>query len=359
DAGVGFSGEINLKPITGKLPYVGPALRALNKTKAFQLFGDMDARVDLITTRTWRSLFPSEPTSSVPDTYTPRKHFLGGREDITPAPVPGNQFDLAFNFGMGVRASMANDRLGARGGLRLAGDEHPRTGRPSLVLSLNPDGDWPDIKQVSGKALAEMTAHLDAWITRFEKSWEWELADFTVELNTAAPFELVPTSITDNEESPATASMATFAGGTGPVILQDLYPLSSVAVAGSGALGYTDPDGLGGMALRLLGTSPGSPFAAPITIATAPGMVAADLIEMPTGGFMAVWSEIALADLNHLFPTSTVKYAVSDASGTIWGPAMVLAGFEGVVFQLKLVTSGPFLGLFLLETEGGPLSVAS
>jgi hypothetical protein len=355
DAGVGFAGELNLKPITGKLPYIGPVLTTLDKTDGFRIFGDLDARVDLITTRTWRSLFPEEPTSILPDTRTPRKHFLGGQEEISPSPNnPENQFDLAFNFGVGLRASVAGDRLGARGGLRLAGDPHPRTDRPSLVVSLNPDGDWPPIKRVHGKALAELTAHLDAWITRFEKSWEWELAAFDLQLSTDATFELVPMTLTDRTISFATAPSAEFVSE--PItLLNNFFPLAARGKIGNGSFFYTDPDGAGDMALRMLPVAGDGTFQEPITIATTHAMVAADVVQLPSGAFLAAWSEIPSGQSSSLFPSSEVYYAVSDVSGANWGTPMLFDSFAGVVGQVELLRTSGFVGLLAFESLDGPI----
>jgi hypothetical protein len=360
--GIGVEAQLNLRPITGKLPYVGPALITLDRTGGLSIFGDLDARVDLASRRTWRTLFPPPTGSTVGDPRVWSRHFLGGTEDLNLPPLKTNKFDLAFNFGVGLSVELARGRAGAGGKLRLAGNEHPITGRPSLVVALNPDGDWPPIKRISGKAFAELNAYLDAWIVRWEEDWQWEIAAFDIQLGTESTFALAPVTRTLRSYRPDGQPAATFIGET-PIVLQHGYRMlrhGSVS-AGTNAMVYTDGTGGSNMALRIALQLPDGTWSAPHEVATAPGFVAVAVAPIDSG-FMALWSEVTSADVGNPYPGSTVRWATSGHTADSWSAPGTLMAFSNSVAsdvflpyaEMPSATVQPGI---VFTTAGGPTSM--
>jgi hypothetical protein len=352
NGGIGLAASLNLTPALSRLPQVGPVLLALDKANLLTVGGDLDARIDLISTRAWSTRYPA-PGDTLPVDRELRRHFLGGDEE-TVTLTDQNAVDLAFNAGIGLSAALAGERAGARGGLRLAGNEHPRTGRPSLVLTANPDGDWPLFTRLQGQVSAELSAYLDVWVTRLERDYAWVLGAFDIPLSTEGKLELTPMANTYRVRGPD-APPALFSG-SGPDLVQGLHPTSSI-VAGPGSvpvLVYADPNGAA-MALRIsLGQGDGS-WAAPATLSSGGGVVDLALIERPSGGWLLAWSEIRAADYGHPLCGSTVHF-VTSPDGQTWGAVQSLAPFTGVVDDLQLARSGDAVGLFLREARHGPAS---
>jgi hypothetical protein len=190
NGGIGLAAALNLTPAVSRIPQIGPVLLALDKAGLLIVGGDLDARIDLISTRAWSTRHP-QPGDTLPVDRELRRHFLGGDEQ-TITLVNSNSVDLAFNAGIGLSVALAGERAGARGGLRLAGEDHPRTGRPSLVLTANPDGDWPLFTRLRGQVQAELSAFLDVWVTRLERDYSWVLAAFDIPLSTEGNLVVTP-----------------------------------------------------------------------------------------------------------------------------------------------------------------------
>ena len=69
---------------------------------------------------------------------------------------------------------------------------------------------------------------------------------------------------------------------------------------------------------------------------------------------MVAWAEIPGDDLGNPHPPSTIKYATSDAGGTLWSLPMTVEARAAQVRDLVLVTSGSFVGMVFVESGDGP-----
>lgn len=351
--GIGIAAAVNLTPAVSRIPQIGPVLLALDKANLLTVGGDLDARIDLISTRAWATRFPV-PGESLPIDRELRTHFLGGDEETTTL-ISENSLDLAFNFGMGLSVALAGERAGARGGLRLSGEEHPRTGRPSLVLTSNLDGDWPLFTRIRGQVNAELSAFLDVWITRIEKDYTWELAAFDVPLSTEGHLALTPLATDIRTFTPAGAPTADFPG-VGPTLAVGLYPSApfSVLTGTNAFLLFADPNGAA-MALRVSGREPDDTWGVPAAVPTDGGIVAFDAIARPSGGYLMVWSRIAPADYGNPLADGALFFATS-ADGAAWSVPAALTTPGGVAHTLRLVRSGSLTALLFLESRDGPAS---
>ena len=352
NGGIGFAAALNLTPAVSRIPQIGPVLLALDKANLLTVGGDLDARIDLISTRAWATRYPV-PGETLPVDRELRRHFLGGDEQ-TSTLVNSNSVDLAFNFGMGLSVALGGERAGARGGLRLAGEDHPRTGRPSLVLTANPDGDWPLFTRIRGQVKAELSAFLDVWVTRLERDYSWLLASFDVPLSTEGNLVVTPIEGAWRVITPTTP--ASFTGGSGPDLAAGLHPTAPFLVhpGAPPVLVYADPNG-GPMSLRVSDLAAPGGWQAPDNVVSSGGIVDFSLLARPSSGVLLAWSQIAPADYANPLCGSSVHFVTGPSAGP-WSAATPAATLDGVAHHLTLVRSGTLAALVFLESRQGPAS---
>ncbi len=346
--------KANLKPLTSKLPYLGPALLALDESGQLVISGVVDGAIGLKSTNIWRTPFPASReggSTTDPDPHVLRRHFLGGEE---------KQFDLllCFRFGAGLDVEAFSGRGKARGKLNLAGNQCTLSGGdtplPSVALEINPNGDWPIFRRISGNITATLEASLDLWVTSIEKDWEWELWSFDHSFGTEPLFEWAPMNLGVTVRSPTTALAATFNPGATNLI-DNLFSrgAASATADGKGML-FTDVNpATGEMALKFAGRGVGGVFGAPVTLAHAGGIVAVEVAERPDGGWMAVWTELDGTETANPFPPSRLMFSRSVDGATWTGPELV-AGLSDVATELRLLAAPGKLGLAFLHTGDGP-----
>jgi hypothetical protein len=348
--------KANLKPVTGKLPYIGPVLLSLDKTGALEISGVMDGAIGLKRTNTWRTPFPpSIDPDTTPDTnkHTMRRHFLGGTER-------DQQLALCFRFGAGIDVTAFSGRGNARAKLNLQGNDCALgpgdAAKPAALVDFNPHNDWPPIRRITGNLTATLDASVSAWIVEFGKSWEWELLAFEHSYNTEPFFELIPMNVASTVVSPATATASTF-NGNGPVLIENFFAAGSFATAKGGnseALSFTDVDtGTGNMRLKVALRTDANPFGTPVTVATAAGIAAVDVAALPGGGWMVVWTQLAPGDVGNPFPPSAIMSATS-TDGVNWSSPAQAVSLAGVASGLHLITGDTLVGLAYLWTADGP-----
>jgi len=350
----------NLKPITSKLPYLGPALLALDETGLLEISGVVNGAVGLKSTNIWRTPFPPSHAAGTSTDTTPhvlRRHFLGGDE---------KQFDLllCFRFGAGLNVEAFRGRGSARGRLNLAGNQCllniGDTPLPSVALELNPDGDWPLFKRISGNITADLEAKLDLWIASVEKQWQWELWTFDHPFNTEPVFQWVPMNIAVTLHSPASALPAEF-NPSGTNRIQNLFARASVSTTPNGrAMIFSDiHPTTGEMQVKFASRNPGGAFTPPLTLATAPGIVAASIAERPGSGLVAAWTALTADHLANPFPPSSIMFSTS-SDGVAWSQPALLASLPDLATDLHLLaSSGGRLGLAFLHNSDGPESSTS
>ncbi len=352
---VDVAASLNLRPITSRLPYVGPIFATLDEIRAAQFFADLKAGVGLESSLSWQTTFPPvrDFTSPHPDPQVLRRHFIGGKEGLTQR---ASQFDLCFNFGAGLRAVLLGGKAGASGSLSMEGNDC--AGEPSVRVTPNTLGDWPPLQRIQGAFNAHLDAYLDLWITRLGASWDWRFLEFDFQFGTEPVFQLIPIQVARQILRPGQGPLVQF-NPTQSNLVDHLPPTSSFASGAGSRCGllFVSPDPATGQMRLLSSFQSGSGWREPVTVAVAPGVVASSLLPLATG-WLAVWSELAAADLDNPFPATTLRFSLSDPTGSTWSTPSVLASLEDVASQLLLIPLGSNAGLALRRSADGPVSAS-
>jgi len=355
-----YEAKINLRPLTGRIPYIGPVLTQLDKKKQVQLFATLDGSSGLKTVRSWSTEFPPPRGTTIPPgpiNHVIRRHAYGGSTDAFE-----DSISLCQKFGAGLSGEFFRGKIAINGSLNLEGEkcasalDKKKGSAVSLTFNENPD--WPPLLELDGELTAKIRASATFTVIEVSKQWSWEILRFHYEFGTEPIFSLSPMGISEVEISPLTHPASTFSG-TQPELIRNLYPAGVMRASSGGTediLLYTQTHSTSGMVLRVSIRGDGGTWDAPVDIAGAGGVVAADLVPISSGGWMAAWNEVALADIGNPFPTSLVKYAVSDLSGTSWSAPGLIEDLDGIAFDLRLIPSGSFLGLLVIEAGDGPFS---
>ena len=94
----------------------------------------------------------------------------------------------------------------------------------------------------------------------------------------------------------------------------------------------------------------------PIEIGREAGVISVATAPNPGGGWLAVWSTVNSEDLFNPYPSSLVKYAVSNVNGSNWTTPTVLNESDVAIFETRLEASDSRVHFFCLSTAEGPLS---
>ena len=373
-AGVSVPVSINLNPIIHTIPTVGPVVLALQRTPVNpEFFANISNGIGTTISREWSTQYPhivkagngGSVVSLTPEdsNHTRRRHYLGGAQETL-----GTKFKLeraiCVRFGVGLEASIASGRLGASGTLSLTGNECLiPTGvgggeQPALKITLNQFGDWPPVTRIQGGVKGEIEAYLDAWVARFSKSWEFNLITIDIPFNSEASFDLSPMSITETVFALDTSVAAEYLGEP-PTLVQELFLPGQVAVSGIGdtVMVFTDVDpNTGEMVLRVANRTSTHTWGAIGELARAGGVVEVDVLALPSGGWMTVWTEITSEDSMSMTPPTTLMFATS-TDGINWTSPASVSTLGGVASDFRLVPMvGDDVGLIFMETDRGPSS---
>jgi hypothetical protein len=359
--------EVNLAPFTGRIPNIGPLLKVLDEADLLQSFLTLEGGVGIRARRVWETLYPPSDNdfTGAPQVY--RRQVFGGDERRT---VSSNRVALCFNFAAGLRFSAAGGHLGASARLAIEGsDENCLT--PSLVIVPNLSAEWPPIRSVHGEINAHFEAFADLWITRFEKEWTWNLLTFTNSFATDPFLSLRPITISSRRLSPAGAPPAVFQPDATNLV-DGLFPVSAFAVAsgestlpsGDALAGppsakthgmlFSDSDPASGRrVLRFTRRTESSAWSAPVVVASSEGVLAAALAPLPSGGWIAVWSEIDAANLTSLTPPTRIQFSLS-SNGIDWSPPAQVAALTDTAAELQMIATGNQVSVVFRHTADGP-----
>ncbi|MEQ1851354.1 MAG: hypothetical protein ABMA01_07155 [Chthoniobacteraceae bacterium] len=365
--------EFNVTEFIEKVPHVGQVVTALNAidenavvvTATLDLMTGVQHQLSFSTEFPRNVEFPAGGSIALPagdDSYhTLRRSYLGTKFD----PLAGKtQTWLETNFYLYAAVGLGFDIggfAGAKGELRLTGQERyfPRAPEPvpSMKITMNAFGDWPLLKRIEGSLNAYVTAYLDVWVTKLEKSWEWELITIDHQFNSAPFFDLVKINISNTTRTVAGGTPATFTS-LAPAPIRGLYALSNYATASAAGdlLAFVDiAPGTGAMVLKVAKRTGPLTWGAPVTVATTTGAVLRpQMVTLPGGGAMLVWTEIAPGDTGDATPPSILKFSTT-ADGVAWSPPGTVASLSGVAADSRLFTlPAGKVGLVFIESDAGP-----
>lgn len=351
---VGASTEGNILPVLNKIPYVGPALLVLEKFGDLKVAITADGKIALFSELTWLTT-PDGSIYPDPDVeLANRRHFLGGVER-------GQKYQICFNFGLGLKVN-PGERAGAEGGLKLKGENcsveigegvNSET-MEATVIDINPAGDWPLIKRISGKVTGNLNAYLDAWVTRCEKDWEWDLIRFDYQYGTEPAAQWIPMSINISLKTLRDYGPVHFADKT-PTLIEDFLPSGSYAMAQEdGALLFTDVANNGEFQLKLSLRQSENEWGQPSLIHSGGVILDSDMISAPGGGWWIAWSEVAIADENNPFAPTSIYATQLGADGQFIQPPHMVSVTTGAAVDVRLTRIQDTTTLVALTKSEGP-----
>ncbi|MCR4586213.1 MAG: InlB B-repeat-containing protein [Lachnospiraceae bacterium] len=268
-------------------------------------------------------------------------------------------FTIGAGAGLGIYAKALGGALGAEANVRLSGD-NPRLAN-MVTVDANIDKDGFHMRKVDGKVVADAHIEIKTWFINGEKDFTFAEIPFSYQFGTETQFSLTPIEIVDNIKSRDDFGVSTF-NGQPESIVSNLLPIGGYATDedGSGTFVYTDMSAKGGkVRLQFASNAGGATWNKPVTIAATDGLIPAfDVISLADGYYLAVWSEIAKADMMNTCPPSFIKYSLGKVSGNAWSGSIKNLNTlpAEVASKLLLVSDSESIYLATLKTAEGPLA---
>ena len=372
DAGV----EIEITPVIRFIPY-GAIVDKLNKTvkdkfdlEAIRLDATFDGTTGVKVTYEVTGEFPSEKRvgmSQVRPTGedTPAYNLMGmsaAAEIAKPATSDGVQiknnveFKIILRAAVGLKLSVAGGAISGSGKIQI-GAPKGSSDNDGVFVSVDPLMEKYLITKYEGAISFVLNARLNLYVTSLSKNWQYDFLTFSVERGSVPRFDLTPMNTSTLIISPFTAPPSTFVDNQGTLI-DDFYSSGSIDVAdGSTPLTvYTDTDPNTGEMIIKASQSKDGTWESPIEVARSTGVVSVAGQQLSDGRFVIAWSEIQGSDMMNPYPSTTIKYSLSDATGTQWASAELLTATEETAFDLQLTSTANDILLSYLSTPDGPLA---
>lgn len=349
--------KVNAKPVTANLPYVGPALLALDESGGLKIFATINGGIGLVVTNRWRTDYPPSQFNGSVDPLQKlnyRRHFLGGAEDIGYT-TGENSLSLCFRFGVGLEANVLHGRITGTADLALQGN--PCGGLDALAITPTTNSFGLPITRVTGALNLAVAANVNMGGASFGKELlNVDLLPIDVQFGTETSFYFVEMQEIPNIQLVYSALAASYPPN-GPGRVKNFYrPGATTPAVGGGAFGFTDIDPTNHlMTIRLVGMDCSQNE--PVTVASAPAILSIATLRVASGQWLTAWSEISSNDIGNPFAASTVKYSLSESNCANWTAPTVVAVLPDSATDLRFVTSGSITGLVWQHSEEGTLSL--
>lgn len=354
-----FSGSLSfpLDPLISKLAIAIPAVGPIASLALESVFAVADANFVLKAgiggsyMHTTSTFLPTVGGTTVPTTTGQPLlgHALGGYE----AAFEGSSdaYKLALEYGVGLNASVGKSGIT---GLIQIGRPNNST-QDGVEFTLNsPPYEWPFIKKVRGALSGIITLKANLWVSTIAKDFKFDFLTFEKELGTAPWLHAVPLNVTQVVTGPSNASAAQF-NPTGGELISGLYSPGGVSHSATGThetVAFIDVDESTDEMLVMVSTKSGTSWSSPVEVARAGGVLDVATLSLSSGGALVVWTEIDGADVSNPFPSSLVRYAVSNGSG--FGAAATLAALPDTAHSPLLADAGGEVLLVVEATSEGP-----
>lgn len=363
DGQVGVLAFGSLMTPLGLLPKIGPAIRKVHQSGAFDIGADVRGAIGVRAGTKYTTINPAKVEHDQ-DNYSMLtrgrqmlRHYLGGYE-ADPELVGTNFYNMCFNYGAGILIAAARHAFEVIVNLELSGD-YCWTKQPSLLFDGNNNGYWPPFTRVRGDGRLVVEYRYPTWFGAERKRLNYKNGPIidsqlgTESVVTLTSIEIETTEIRGQDFNPVIFE------GTSPQVIRQFLPNGAWAIAPGPipVLIFTDKLGAGQakVGLKISLRSRANAWDSPVLIAQTDGVIV-DVQVAPRpdrSGWIAVWSEIDKNNEGDIDPPSMIKYAVSDATGGIWPAPQTIAELDSVATQLRLVECGNQIGLLYMLSEGG------
>lgn len=316
------------------VPTVGPVLMSLEKSGAL----DMGAKMSLAT-----GADGSYTVTRVGDDF----------------PAENADFTIGAGAGLGFYAKAFGGALGAESSVALSGDNKKLQDMVTVTATIDEDGFH--MKEVQGKLTADAKIYIKTWFVNGQKDFNFGSIPFKYQFGTETQFVLQEISVNDNMKSRNDFDTSTF-NGRAETVVDNLLPISGYATdeRNAGTFVYSDMSSKGGnVRLMLSEYQENDVWKAPVKIVETDGLIpSSDVISLGDGRYLAVWSEIAKADMEKTCPPSVLKYSIGTVNNGSWSGNVQALDTLGSEVATKLVLTGDENGVSLaaLKTAEGSLA---
>ncbi|MCR4740070.1 MAG: carboxypeptidase regulatory-like domain-containing protein [Lachnospiraceae bacterium] len=268
-------------------------------------------------------------------------------------------FKIGAGAGFGIYAKALGGALGAEANLKLSGADDNLEDMVTVSASIDKDGFH--MNSVDGIVKADAHIEIDTWFINGEKDFDFLDIPFSYQFGTETQFSLTRINIQNNIKSRDDFDISVF-NGRPETLVSNLLPIGGYAADedGEGTFVYTDMTAKGGNVRLMLAPYKGNRiWGTPVCISSTNGLIPAfDVISVPGGKYMAVWSEITQANMLKTCPPSVIRYSVGSISDGKWsGSSGVLATLNSEVASKLLLTSdNERIYLAALKTAEGPVA---
>ncbi len=340
----------NATPVLKGIPYAGPVLLGLDKSGLMTIKGVFETTLGSKFKVELNTHFPKPGTGGTQTrgAEPPHSNLLGGTE-------LKKEIKIIIRLAAGLQISALRGSIEGTA-LFQVGAPSDAPSVEGILITVNPVGEGPLFTKIEGAFSAVVRAGVNLWTVKFQKQWQWDFARWVIDRKSEPSFELVPVNITYTVINATSAPQQKFIG-KGGVILDQFYGAGSLNVTDSAQplLVFTGIDPATGKMTVMVSLQTGDQWSTPVQIGSAAGVISVAVVKNPGGGWLAVWSQISDADVGSPYPSSTLKYALSDNEGKNWSPSELLVSAPEAMFDLKLASAGNQVVLAYLSTSEGPL----
>lgn len=316
------------------VPTVGPVLMSLEKSGAL----DMGAKMSLAT--------------GADGSYTVTR--IG--DDF---PAENADFTIGAGAGLGFYAKAFGGALGAESSVALSGDNKKLQDMVTVTATIDEDGFH--MKEVQGKLTADAKIYIKTWLVNGQKDFNFGSIPFKYQFGTETQFVLQEINVNDNMKSRDDFDTSAF-NGRPETIVDNFLPIGDYGTdeKNAGTFVYTDMAQKAGNVRLMLSEYQGDDvWKSPVKIAETDGLIpASDVISLEDGRYLAVWSEIAKADMEKTCPPSVLKYSIGTVNNDSWsGSVQTMDTLSNeVASKLLLIGDDNGVSLAALKTAEGALA---
>lgn len=351
-------------------PTVGPILAAINRTGLAKLaiLGRLEYTIGGKLTYNATTEYPQPGTGMSQVAESPAVWDLLGNAMST------LDFTMILRLALGLELEVEGAGFGSANGQGLVQFGAP-TGSSDvdgvfIAFNVKGDGIWLD--SVTGAVSLVLRYKVKLLTTVWAKSFQWDgirihqeygkeeepdvqTQGFKANTTSTGPaFELTPLNVTFTRIQASTSPSSRFVG-SGGMVVEDFYEAGAYGLSSDGGLFvYTGTDPATGEMTIMASLGSGETWAAPAELARAGGIGSLATTQLSDGRRLIVWSEIAAEDVDNPFPSTTLRYLVSNPDGSSWSAPADIGAIAQASFDLRLVAMGSKAALTFRCTAEGP-----
>ncbi len=282
-------------------------------------------------------------------------NFAGGSEPQVPTLTTQTTTKIILRFAIGLNIDAG---YGAVTGTGLIQVGAPKGASDTDGVFVTIDRSAPQwIKKVEGALSFVVRAGLNLYVTRINKSWQYDFITFVIDRGSEPSFFLTPLNVTTVMIDATTAPPQVFRGKDGTLV-DFFFQAGSMDAQGGDEplLAFTGTDPQTGHMTLLLSAKSGDQWLSPTQLTTSSGIVSLAVHPTHNGQWMTLWSELVGEDLFNPYPATTLKYSLSGDGGSVWKAPAELTTLTEAAFDLQLRATSDRTHAFFLATDQGPMA---